>query len=590
MADVDARALERHDELVARAETELDLARKRHRGNLRARLGEFDGAVAECEPALERERAVGAPLGDRFVLEAPANEAQQALAGDGKGSVEARRRGPGLQHAVEPEPGSAGQIGSKPLELERAAVARRAHAQVAHRLAAEIELIDLEGGARIGLGGQQGRERFEEAARRLERRHAIALEAVEVEPARGERHIEAQLIAPRRGRRPRDQLGRAALLEGRRNIRQLEADGIAAELGAQVELGRTTRRRLGGDYDIQSLGFESAGLAGGRRGRRSFEHGLGGRRRGALVRSGRLEAQRHLGGEIAFDARARGQIADAAVENVGIAACGRGDRNLETHVAGGTRARRREAHQALAVAPSDGSPELVRSIEGLGRKLAVDVLEAEELGAIRPAHGEHAVDQVDRLQRHVARDERNEPGIERDRPPVPDAVLVDRELHRRALQLHLIGLEHAAQKRGHGEVHDEALGPEDRRAALAAGVGNPELLEAHERGGQEAQVDRAADAHLAAEDARGLLLEHAAIAVPVDEIRHREEHRERHHEKAGEVEKRVVHSRCVCPASAAKERRSVGAEAKPLRLWTISARQSGSHVPNSISPHHSRLA
>ena len=59
---------------------------------------------------------------------------------------------------------------------------------------------------------------------------------------------------------------------------------------------------------------------------------------------------------------------------------------------------------------------------------------------------------------------------------------------------------------------------EKRLLQVDGGVGDAHLLEAEIGGRQQVQIDGAADSHLAAEQARGLLLEHAAVAVPVDEI------------------------------------------------------------------------
>ena len=72
-------------------------------------------------------------------------------------------------------------------------------------------------------------------------------------------------------------------------------------------------------------------------------------------------------------------------------------------------------------------------------------------------------------------------------------------------------------------------------------VGDAKLLEAHVGRRQEADVDVAADTHLAAEDAGRFLLEHAPVSVPVDEIRDGEQRRKGEGEQPRDVKKPVAH-------------------------------------------------
>ena len=72
-------------------------------------------------------------------------------------------------------------------------------------------------------------------------------------------------------------------------------------------------------------------------------------------------------------------------------------------------------------------------------------------------------------------------------------------------------------------------------------VGDAQLLEAHVGRRQQADVDVATDAHLAAEDARRLLLEDAAVAVPVDEVGNGEQRREGERDQPRDVKKPVAH-------------------------------------------------
>ena len=68
-----------------------------------------------------------------------------------------------------------------------------------------------------------------------------------------------------------------------------------------------------------------------------------------------------------------------------------------------------------------------------------------------------------------------------------------------------------------------ACGNPDTPGGRAA---DAQLLEMDIRRRQQPQADVAGHAHVAAQDARGLLFQHAAIAVPVDRIRQAEQRRQ----------------------------------------------------------------
>ena len=80
-----------------------------------------------------------------------------------------------------------------------------------------------------------------------------------------------------------------------------------------------------------------------------------------------------------------------------------------------------------------------------------------------------------------------------------------------------------------------------KKREVGRGVGDAHLLEAEIGGRQQVQLDVAVDLHLAADDARGLLLEIAAIAVPVDEIRNGEQRADDGYDKDGNGDEQVVH-------------------------------------------------
>ncbi len=110
--------------------------------------------------------------------------------------------------------------------------------------------------------------------------------------------------------------------------------------------------------------------------------------------------------------------------------------------------------------------------------------------------------------------------------PVAAALGIDSEAEHRLFEHDFVGFDDALEQRGDRQAHGEAVGAEERLAGGAARVGDAQLLEAHVGRGKQAHVDVAADAHVAAEDARRLLFEDAAVAVPVDEMGDGEQRRE----------------------------------------------------------------
>ena len=174
-------------------------------------------------------------------------------------------------------------------------------------------------------------------------------------------------------------------------------------------------------------------------------------------------------------------------------------------------------------------------LDRIGLELAVEAIELRELGALGTLQRHHAVLDADGLQRDIRWDEGKRTGRDRERAPVAAAVGIDGEAQHRPLKLDLVGFQNALQERRHRQLHGEAVGAEKRLARRRRRIGDAQLVEAHVGSRQQAYVDVAADAHLAAKDAGRLLLEHAAITVPIDEIRHREQRGERKRKQAGDV-------------------------------------------------------
>ncbi len=188
-----------------------------------------------------------------------------------------------------------------------------------------------------------------------------------------------------------------------------------------------------------------------------------------------------------------------------------------------SRPRRANAQLTLGAGRAEGAAQPIGALEGGGGELAVEALEACALGAVGAVHGKRAVDDLDRVERNLGGQVGGLAEHLAEALPVPAVAAVERQAQDRPLQLDLVGLDHAADHRGYGELDGKAVGAEKRLLEVDGRVGNAHLLEAEIGGREQVQVDRTAHPDLAAEQARGLLLEHAAIAVPVDEIRNGEQ-------------------------------------------------------------------
>ena len=86
-----------------------------------------------------------------------------------------------------------------------------------------------------------------------------------------------------------------------------------------------------------------------------------------------------------------------------------------------------------------------------------------------------------------------------------------------------------------------------KNVEVGRGVGDAHLLQAEIGGRQQVQLDVAVDLHLAADDARGLLLEVAAIAVPVDEVGDGEQRADDGYDEDGDGDEQVVHAAGSAP-------------------------------------------
>jgi hypothetical protein len=156
--------------------------------------------------------------------------------------------------------------------------------------------------------------------------------------------------------------------------------------------------------------------------------------------------------------------------------------------------------------------------------------------------------------------------------PVPAIAFVDGKAQGGAMQLHLVGLHHAAKHRWDGELHGQALAPEESILEIDGGVRDAHLFQTEVGGREHVQRHGAAHPDLAAQKARRLLLEHAAIAVPVDEIGHSKERaRDRDH-KDSYGDEELAHAPALPPAKLALSMRGRMRPRMGSRLLSGSAR------------------
>ena len=542
---VDLLAFQHDGEEWTLAAGVVHLAGEWHAADLGARLGEIDALVAQAELTLQQERpvAVHGP-GEVLVLGGPGEKACQAGSAQRQLALEGLRIGiAGDDRAVQRQLGAAGEAGAQIPDEQRAVRAGHLDAHGADRLAAEVGLV--EGELDVGLRrlGQRLHDGHDEIARRVEGCPAVARssDAVEVEPSRGKTELDAEGRRPVRRRGAGDELRLAEALKRERNVVETHPARIAGKLRLEIEEGGPVV--LAGRIDDgvglrrRPRGSERGRERHLRRGRLGCRRGRGcGLRAGRQVRGVELD----LGGDLAVEARLALEVVHAAVDGVGIALPGAAHGGLEMHGALGIHGVRPDADLAVGALPLGGALEGEGPGDGIGLELAVQSLELRHAASLGALQGDDAVLDLDRLQRNVGRDERQRARRDAEHAPVAAALGVEREAQLGARQLDLVGLDDALEQRRNRQPHGETLGAEERLAG-SGGVGDAQLLEAHEGRRQQAHVDVAADPHLTAEDARRLLLEDAAVSVPVDEVGNRKQCRERKRDQAGYVKKPVAH-------------------------------------------------
>ena len=238
----------------------MHLAGERPAGNLGASLGKIDAVLAHGEAPLQGE---GSLVADRFgqglALCRPIEEASEARSVQRDIAAERLPAGGIGDGAIERQFGPSGKTGAQIVEQQRTLSTRHLDADTAHRLAAEARLIEIEVDLAIGVLWQRRHHGEDEVACRLEWASGAFLrlrDAIKIEPARGQSHLDVQRLCPCGGCRAADELRLADTLEGEGDIVEAQALGVAGNLR----------------FEIDERGFCLAGAAG---------HCLGGRWRSA---------------------------------------------------------------------------------------------------------------------------------------------------------------------------------------------------------------------------------------------------------------------------------------------------------------------
>ena len=258
---------------------------------------------------------------------------------------------------------------------------------------------------------------------------------------------------------------------------------------------------------------------------------LGGLSAGAGRRVGKLHERRQVSGQLRF----AGAIFNAAIDGVIRIRLGRADVGLERKPALGIGWGGCKLDLAFFARPLRQPLELIRASQRIGRQLAVDGVEPPQRLRLGVVKRHRAILQLDRSQRDVLRKKWQRARFDFEVRPVAAALTVQNQRQDGPVKFDLVGFKHAAQQRRSRQPHREAVGTYERFAGLPGRVGEPNLFKPDIRCRQKPQIDGAANPDIAAQDLRGLLLENAAITVPVNEIGHREERRQNHHQKATNV-------------------------------------------------------
>ena len=282
------------------------------------------------------------------------------------------------------------------------------------------------------------------------------------------------------------------------------------------------------------------------------------RRRLGLAGSFRIGPDR----EFAIERRGAQRIAETALHDVGVGLFRHPHDGLDQHGAIGFELARRQAQLARKAPMRERAAKPERPLQRASRHFARDLLDQRDV----PAPGVHdldlAADDVDGSQRQIFHSQAlgggrssglRAPGRWRDWSDIDLAGWSGASLPglRRAeldqdfgmQQLHFAGLDLPLQQRRDRQPQREGIGTNGRLAEAAVLVRDAHILEAEVGRRQETEIDAAADPHLAADENRGLLLEHVAIAVPIDKQRHGKQRRTHTDHHGTDEQEHVVHGR-----------------------------------------------
>ncbi len=483
------------------------------------------------------------------------------------GRIRCLRRDRALQHGI----GAARQLQAQVFDLELPARLCEPQPHRSDRLATQIGLLDLEAHPRPAIGGQQLLRPGGELGEAVDGGGAPrdAHHPIEVEPARGEVHVEGERLAPVRAQGAGKDLQPAALVEGHCELRQGCAGRVGLDCRFQLEAFAPVARRL------QVRVFA----------------------RGAL-----LCAQERATGEgqprrqVALDARLAHEVDGARVDEVGGVGLRKPQRYPEGNGPVGLGQARRQSQVALASCRAAVLPlEAIRPLERGSRQFAVEPLEPAILGTVRAVQGEHPVADPERGQRDIGGHVAGRAQRLGEALPVPGALRVERQAQHGALELDLVHLHHPAEQRCDRQLDAQAVGLEEVPAEIRRPIADAHLLQAEVGARQQIEFHVAVDLHLAADDVLRLLLEPAAIAVPVDEIGNCEQCRDHRYDEDRNGNEQVIHGAAPRVGAAGLRSRGRACDARrtlpgcakacvlpqqPMLLRPYPLR--GSHVPHGV--------
>ena len=189
------------------------------------------------------------------------------------------------------------------------------------------------------------------------------------------------------------------------------------------------------------------------------------------------------------------------------------------------------------------------------------------------------------MQRHVFRREGRSALALTKGLPIATAIGVQHDADDGTPEFYFTRLDRAAQERRHRQPYRHRFGFEERLAGTCVTIGNPHLLETEVGRGQQLEVHSTADAHVAAEKARGFLLEDAAIGVPVDDLWNSEQRRDHHNDERREPDQKIVHRLKTSPTHRRQRSHTTSSPVRtpPEPRRTVTGKRAPLHAYDTLS-------